>query len=114
MKKVRFWPGLGIILGADVVLVLLYTVIVPGLTGRTYSDSLCVSAALLGLVAVFPVLLDVGRGAGLVSKIGVSDEARHEALEKERERRDIGTTITFVFAAAALVVGALSILVSFL
>lgn len=114
MKKVRFWPALGILLGADVVLAFLYTVVVPGLTGRTYSDSLCVSAALIGLVAVVPVLLDVGRGARLVSKMGVSDEERHEALEKEREFRDAGSTITFVFAAAAFVIGVLSILVSFL
>ena len=114
MKKIRFWPALGIILGADVILVFLYTIIVPGLTGRTYSDSLCVSAALLGLVAVVPVLLDVGRGARLASKIGVTEEERHDALEKEREHRDTGSTITFIFAAAAFVAGVLSILASFL
>ena len=114
MKKLRFWPALGIILGADVVLAFLYAVIVPGLTGRTYSDSLCVSAALLGLAAVVPVLLDVGRGARLASKIGVSEEEHHEAMEKEREHRDTGSTITFIFATAAFVAGVLSILVSFL
>jgi hypothetical protein len=114
MKKVRFWPALGIVLGADVVLVLLYTVIVPGVTGRAYSDSLCVSATLLGLAAAVPVLLDMGRGVGLASKIGVSDESRHEALEKERERRYRGSTITFVFAAAAFVITLLSIIISFL
>ena len=114
MKNIRFWPALGIILGADVVLAFLYTVIVPGLTGRTYSDSLCVSAAFLGLAAVFPVLLDVGRGARLASKIGVTEEERDEAMEKEREHRDTGSRITFIFAAAAFVVGVLSIIVSFL
>ena len=114
MKKLRFWPALGIILGADIVLAFLYAVIVPGLTGRTYSDSLCVSAALLGLAAVIPVFLDVGRGARLATKIGVTEEERHDAMEEEREHRATGSKITFIFAAAAFVIGVLSILVSFL
>jgi len=114
MKKLRFWPTLGILLGADIVLALLYTFVVPGLSGRTYSDSLCVSAALLGIGAVVPVLLDMGRGARLATKMGRSEEERHEALEKERENRDMGSRITFLFAAAAFVIGVLSIVVSFL
>lgn len=114
MKKVRFWPALGILLGADTVLAFLYTVIVPGLTGRAYSDSLCISAAFLGFAAVVPVLLDVGRGARLASKMGGSEEEQHEAMEKERKQRDMGSRITFIFAAAAFVAGVLSILVSFL
>lgn len=114
MKKVRFWPALGIVLIADVLLVLVYTLIIPGLTGRAYSDSLCVSAMLLSLVAVVPVVLDMGRGVGLVFKAGGSAEERHEVLEKEHARRDRGSTITFIFAAAAFVIALLSIVVSFL
>ena len=113
-KKYRFWPILGIILGADFVLVLLYTLIIPGLTGRTLSDSLCMSSTVLGLIAAVPVLLDMGRGVGMAGKMGGAREQNQAALDLEHRRREQGITITFAFAAATLIVTVLSLILSLL
>ncbi len=113
-SKVRFWPALGLILGADVILVLLYTVIVPGLTGRTFSDALCTSALLLALATAIPVLLDMGRGIGVGARMGDGDVERRAALQTEHQRREQGTLITFVLAAATFIIAALSFLIGLL
>ena len=112
--KVRFWPALGLVLGADVILVLLYTVVLPGFTGRAFSDSLCTSALLLGLATAVPVLLDVGRGIGVGARMGSGEAERRAALEKEHQRREQGLVITFVLAVATFIVTVLSFLTGLL
>lgn len=113
-KKVRFWPMFGITFGVDIFVVLLYTLIGPGLTGRALSDSLCMSAIPLAFVATLPVLFDMGRGIGMAGKIGTNDEERYAALEHERRRREYGMTITFAFAAATLIIALLSVFIGLL
>ncbi len=113
-KKIRFWPLLGIILGADVLLVLAYTVIVLGLTGRAFSDTLCFSALLLALATAAPVLLDMGRGFIIGGQMGGGEAERRAALEKEHQRREQGMIITFVFAAATLIITLFSLLIGLL
>ncbi len=110
-KKIRFWPLLGIILGADLLIVLVYTLIVPGLTGRAFSDALCTSALLLGLAAALPVLLDVGRGIGVGARMGDSEAERRAALQTEHQRREQGIVITFVLAAATFIIAMISFLI---
>jgi hypothetical protein len=112
--KYRFWPILGIVLSVDFVLVLLYTLIIPGLTGRTLSDSLCTSAVFLGLLAAVPVLLDMGRGIGMAGKMAGGREKHQAALEQEHQRRDQGITITFAVATATLIVTVLSLILGLL
>ncbi len=110
-RKVRFWPLLGIVLAADVLLVLAYTLIVPGFSGRAFSDALCVSALLLGAATAIPVLLDTGRSFGVGARMGDGEVMRHVVLQKERQRREQGMVITFALAAAVLILAIASFLI---
>jgi len=110
-KKIRFWPLLGINLGADVLLVLAYTVIVPGFSGRAFSDALCVSSLMLGMATAIPVLLDTLRGFGIGAQMGASEADRHAALQTEHDRREQGMRITFALAAAVLILAIASFLI---
>lgn len=113
-RKIRFWPALGLVLGMDVLLVFVYTIIVPGLTGRAFSDALCTSALLLAVATAFPVLLDIGRGIGVGARMGDGEAERHAVLQTEQRRREHGMTITFVLAAATFIVALLSLLIDLL
>jgi len=113
-KKIRFWPLLGAILGATVLLVLVYTAIVPRLTSRAFSDALCSSALLLALAAIAPVFLDMGRGFTIGGQMEGDEAERHAAMEKERQRREQGIIVTFSFAAATVIIVLLSLLIGLL
>lgn len=110
-QRYRFWPILGLALGLDLILALGYTLLTAEFTVLALSNSLCVSAALLGVAAALPVVLDAGRGIGMALKLGATKEARHAAFTTERRRREQGSVVTFALAAAALVVTALSLLI---
>lgn len=110
-KKIRFWPLLGIVLGADALLVFAYTVIIPGLTGRALSDTFCSSALVLGLVACVPVLFDVGRGVVIGGQMSGNEADRRAVLEKEHQRREQGMVVSFALAVATLIITLLSFLI---
>ncbi len=111
-RKIRFWPLLGIILAADGILALAYTLIGPGWSGRAFSDSLCVSALLLGLAATVPALLDIGRGIGVGMRMSSNTAEQRAVLQKEHQQREQGMVITFVLATAMLIIALLSFLIS--
>ncbi len=113
-KKFRFWPLLGMILGGTFVLALLYTALVPGISGRALSDSLCVSALLLGILSILPLLLDTGRGIKIASEMSADEEERHEAMAKERRKREQGMTISFAVAAATILLVVISLIIGLL
>ncbi len=109
-RKLRFWPLLGIVLGIDLIGVLLYTVLIPGLTRRALSDTLCMSSIGMGILCSLPVLFDAGRGFVVAGKMGGPPEERKAALDRERQRREQGMTITFAIGTAAIIMVALSFL----
>jgi hypothetical protein len=110
--NLRFWPLVGLVLGADLILTLIYTLIKPGVNGQIWSDALCTSAVLLGIGSGLPFLFDAGRGLTLVGKMGGDETARHTALRRERRRRERGMTITFALALAAFITGLVSLVIS--
>jgi len=114
IKKPRFWPLLGIVIAVDIIIAILYTLIVPGLSGRALSDSLCTSALFLGFVSALPVLLDAGRGVGMATRIGATSEERQIVWAKERQRREQGMLISFVLGTATLLVTLLSFILGLL
>ncbi|MBN2002151.1 MAG: hypothetical protein JXA21_02240 [Anaerolineae bacterium] len=109
-RKLHFFPLLGIILGSDLIVALVYTWVVPGLTRRALSDTLCMSAIGMGILSGLPMLFDAGRGFRLVVKAGDSSEERSAALVRERQRREQGMVITFAMGAATFII----VIVSFL
>lgn len=112
MDKIRFLPLLGLILAIDIVLTLVYTVIVPGLSASAWADALCSSAFVLAIGSAVPVFLDAGRGFMLSGKMGGSKTDQHEALTHERSLREKGMKYTFVLALATLLIGVLSMILS--
>jgi hypothetical protein len=112
LDKMRFLPLLGLILVIDILLTLLYTVIVPGLSTGAWADTLCSSAFILALGSVVPVFLDAGRGFTISGKMGGSKADQHEALTHERLLREKGMKYTFVLALATLIIGILSMIFS--
>jgi hypothetical protein len=112
LDKIRFLPLLGIILAVDIVLTFIYTAIIPGLSARNLSDALCISAFVLAVGSVLPVLFDAGRGFGLSGKMGGSKAKQHEALTHERLLREKGMKYTFILALATFVIGLLSVILS--
>ena len=112
MDKIRFLPLLGLILAIDIVLTLVYTVIVPGLSASAWADALCSSAFVLAIGSAVPVFLDAGRGFTLSGKMGGAKADQHEALTHERSLREKGMKYTFVLALATLLIGVLSMILS--
>ncbi|MDF1514265.1 MAG: hypothetical protein P1S60_10700 [Anaerolineae bacterium] len=112
--KIRFFPLLALVMGVVVVLTFLYTLIIPGLSTRGWSDSLCVSVFVLALGSAMPVFLDAGRGARLAGKMGGSKKEQHEAFVQERTMREKGMRVTFVLVVATFLTGLLSVLISLL
>lgn len=110
--KVRFWPVVGILLIADLILTLAYTALSSRLTGEAWSDALCLSAILLGAASMVPFFFDAGRGITLAGKMRGTGEERHAAFHEERRRRETGMTITFALALVAFIVGVISLLAS--
>jgi hypothetical protein len=110
--RLRFWPLVGIVVGVDLILTLLYTLVTPGVDSPTWSDALCVSTLLLGAGAGMPFLFDAGRGLTLPGKMGADESTRHAALQRERLRRETGMTITFALALAAFITGLISLVIS--
>ena len=105
----RFWQTVGVVLGADLVITLLYTLISSGFSDRVWSDALCVSAIILSVASVLPFLLDAGRGVTMIGKMRGSDEQRRAIWEEERRKREKGMTITFALFLAALLIGLASV-----
>ena len=114
IKKLHFWPLLGLVLGIDIVVTLVYTTIVPGLSTNGWGDVLCASAFFLAIGSALPVFMDAGRGFGLAGKMGGSKTEQHEAFEHERAMREKGMQITFVLALSTVLIGILSIIMSLL
>jgi hypothetical protein len=112
--KIRFWPLLGLIIGIDIVLTFLYSIIFPGLSTSSWADALCVSAFLLAFGSIIPVFLDAGRGFGLAGKMGEPKSEQRQALTRERALREKGIKMTFVLALATVLIGLLSLLLSLL
>ena len=113
-QKPHFWKLLGIIIGLDLIITLLYAIIIPGFSGRAWSDSLCTSALFLGLSCAIPVLFDVGRGMGVATKMGEPLEERQKVMDKEHQRREQGMTISFALIAATLFIAFLSLVLGLL
>ncbi len=109
-RKFRFWPLLGIILGSDLLVALLYAVLIPGPARRALSDAFCISSIGMGLLCSLPVLFDAGRSLGLAAKMGDPPEVREAALNRERQRREQGMTFTFAMGTAAIIM----VIISFL
>lgn len=112
--KLRFWPVVGLALGIDLIVTLLYTLVTHRNGGTPWSDALCTSAILLGIGSGLPFLFDAGRGLTLVGKMGRDETTRHAALQRERQRRETGMTITFALALTAFITGLLSLVISLL
>jgi hypothetical protein len=112
LKTLGFWPLLGLIVTADIVITLLFTLIVPGLSLREWGDTLCGSALILAIGSAVPVFLDAGRGFGLSGKMGGTKAEQFEALNRERSLREKGMKFTFVLALATFLIGLLSVIVS--
>ncbi len=108
-RPLRFWPLLGAVVAADVGLVVLYTLLSGRWTRVALSNHLCFSALLLGVATAVPVVLDVGRGAGLAMRLDPTRQEWREALREEHRLRRRGTTLSFVLAAAAVLVALLSL-----
>jgi len=100
--KLRFWSLLGVMIGAALIASLLYTLIGPGMSLRTLSDSLCTSALFLGILSALPLLFDVGRGMGVAAKMGGDPQARQKVMDKEHQRREQGMVISFALIAATV------------
>ena len=111
-EKIRFWPLLALILGVDLMLTFLYTVIIPGLSANGWSDALCASAFVLAIGSAIPMLLDAGRGFSMAGKMSGSKQEQHEAYSRERTLREKGMRITFVLALGTILIGLLSLLMS--
>ena len=112
--KLRFWPLLGLVLGTDIVVTLLYTTLIPGLSASRWGDALCVSAFFLAVGSAIPVFMDAGRGIGLAGKMGGSKADQHDAFEYERSMREKGMQVTFVLALSTVLIGLLSLILSLL
>ena len=83
VRRLRFWRVFCLALAVEVGLALLYTLIVPGLTGNALSDALCTVSMALGVISIVPVIVDMGRGMALPGVVGATDATRRSALRRE-------------------------------
>lgn len=111
-EKGWFWRLWGRVMGATLVLVLGYALLFRRFTPRGLSDALCSSALWLGLIALVPLVVELGRGVALPGRVGGDPEAWHQALITERQFRRRSMNVTFVLVAAALVLTVLSFILS--
>lgn len=107
-----FWRTVGLASGASLLFALGYAVIRPGGILASLSDSLCVSALLLGAASSIPFLLDAGRGLTLGAKMTSDKSQQKEVLQEERRKREQGMRITFALALAAFLIGLASLVIS--
>jgi hypothetical protein len=116
---VSFWRIVGAALGAGLLVSLIYTLIVPGFSGRAWSDALCTAALFVALGGTLPLFLDTGRGVAILGKLGRTpsgeddtQDAHRRIWREEHRKRERGITITFALAFAALLIGAMSVVAS--
>lgn len=110
----RFWRLLGLVTGADLVFVVVYTLLFRRFTPRGLSDALCSSALLVGLVALVPLVVELGRGINLPGRAGGNQEKLRRAMADEQRLRQQGMVITFALVAAAVVLAVISFILSVL
>lgn len=111
-QKSRFLPIFGITLGSALGLTLIYALIFTGFSLTNWSNSLCVSAMLVGAGSIIPVFFDAGRGVAIAGKVSAKGNEQKEVLDAERNKREAGMSITFALAAATVVIGLISIILS--
>lgn len=104
----RFWRLLGLVTGADLVFVVVYTLLFRRFTPRGLSDALCSSALLVGLVALVPLVVELGRGINLPGRAGGNQEKLRRAMADEQRLRQQGMVITFALVVAAVVLAVIS------
>ncbi len=111
-QKGKFLPVFGIAIGCALVLSLVYTLIIPGLTLENWSNSLCFSAFIVGAGGAVPVFFDAGRGVVMASKFSTKNDERQKVMDRERQKRESGMKITFALAAATVMIGIISAILS--
>ncbi len=110
----RFWRLLGLVTGADLVFVVVYTLLFRRFTPRGLSDALCSSALLVGLVALVPLVVELGRSINLPGRAGGNQEKLRRAMADEQRLRQQGMVITFALIAAAVILAVISFILSVL
>jgi hypothetical protein len=105
---------LGLVTGADLVFVVVYTLLFRRFTPRGLSDALCSSALLVGLVALVPLVVELGRSINLPGRAGGNQEKLRRAMADEQRLRQQGMVITFALIAAAVILAVISFILSVL